>query len=159
VGVADDQLHADQAARDQASEELRPERLGLGRADIQADDLPAARLVHAVGDDHALALHAAAVSDLLDLGVEEQVDVAALQRPGPKRLHLLVEPGTDAADLAAADPQPEALDELVDEPGRNAADVGLLHDRQQRLLGALARSQEPREVAAVADDPTTSTAQ
>jgi hypothetical protein len=33
--------------------------------------------VHAVGDDHALALHTATVSDLLDLGIEKQIDVAA----------------------------------------------------------------------------------
>jgi hypothetical protein len=40
VGVGDDQLHADQAAGDQRAHEVRPERLGLGGADVQADDLP-----------------------------------------------------------------------------------------------------------------------
>jgi hypothetical protein len=49
--------------------------------------------VHAVGDDHALAPNASAVSDLLDLRVDEQVGVAALQRPGPERLDLLVQAG------------------------------------------------------------------
>src|SRR5512132_1255446 len=63
---------------DQALDELRPERLGLGGADVQRDDLPPAGLVHAVSDDHALAHHAAAVSDLLDLAVEEQIGVAGL---------------------------------------------------------------------------------
>jgi len=114
VGVGDDQLHADQATGDQRAHEVRPERLGLGGADVQADDLPPAGLVHAVGDDHALALHAAAVADLLDLGVEEQIEVAALQRPRAERLDLLVQPRADAADLRPADPQREALDELVD---------------------------------------------
>ena len=52
--VGDDQLHADQAALDQAAQELAPERLGLGLADVEADDLAAAGLVHAVGDHHAL---------------------------------------------------------------------------------------------------------
>jgi hypothetical protein len=107
--------------------------------------------VDAVGDDHTLVDHPAAVADLLDLGVEEQIDVAALQRPRPKRLDLLVQARADAADLAAADPQPEALDELIDTPGRHAAHIRLLHDRQQRLLGTLARRQETREVAALTD--------
>src|SRR5436309_1428917 len=79
----------------------------------------------------------AAVTDLLDLGVEEQIEVAALQRSRPERLHLLIQPGTDPADLAAAHAQPQALDELVHAPGRDAAHIGLLHHRQQRLLGTL----------------------
>jgi hypothetical protein len=107
--------------------------------------------VHTVGNDHALALHPAAVADLLDLGVKEQIQVAALQRPCAERLDLLVQPRADAADLAAADPQAEALDQLVDAPGRHAAHIGLLDNRQQRLLGTLARLQEAGEVAALAD--------
>ena len=85
-------LHADQAAGDQGPEEIRPERLGLGDADVQPDDLSAPGLVHAVGDDHALALHPATVADLLDLGVEKQIKVAALKRPQAKRLDLLIQP-------------------------------------------------------------------
>jgi hypothetical protein len=48
---------------------------------------------------------------------------------------VLVQRGADAADLAIADPQPEALHELVDAAGRDAANIGLLDDGQQRLLG------------------------
>jgi hypothetical protein len=151
VGIGDDQLHADQAAGHQRAHEVGPERFGLGGADVQADDLPPAGLVHAVGDDHALALHPASVADLLDLRVEEQIEVAALKRPGAKRLDLLVEPGADAADLRPADPQPEALDELVDAPGRHPAHIGLLHHAEQRLLGAPSRLQEAREIRALAD--------
>jgi hypothetical protein len=55
--------------------------------------------VHAVGDDHALALYAATVADLLDRGVQEQVDVAALQWARAERLDPLVQSGTDPADL------------------------------------------------------------
>ena len=44
-----------------------------------------------------LRTHPAAVSDLLDLGVEEQIGVAALQRPRAERLDLLIEPGADPA--------------------------------------------------------------
>ena len=93
--VADGQLHADQAARDELAQELAPERLGLGLADVQADDLPPPRLVHGMGDHDALARDAAAVADLLDLRVDEQIRVAALQRPLPERLHLLVEQTRD----------------------------------------------------------------
>jgi hypothetical protein len=76
MSVADRQLDADQAARDEASEELAPERLGLRGADVEADDLAAAGLMDRVGDDDALARDAAAVADLLDLGVDEQIRVA-----------------------------------------------------------------------------------
>ena len=151
VGVGDDQLHTDQPARDERAHEVGPERLGFGLTDVEADDLPPAGLVHTVGNDHALANDAAAVADLLDLAVEEQIGVAALQRPRAERLDLLIEPGADPADLAAAHAQPEALHELVHAPGRDATDIGLLDHREQRLLGALARRQEAREVAALTD--------
>jgi hypothetical protein len=131
VGVADDQLHPDQAARNELSEELGEERLGLRRAHVERDDLAPPRLVDAVGDDHTLALHPAAVSDLLDLGVQKQIDVAALHPARAKRLHLLVQARADAADLAAADPQAEALHELVHAPRAHAAHIRLLHHRQR----------------------------
>jgi hypothetical protein len=86
--------------------------------------------VHAVRDHQRLVDHAAAVADLLDLGVEEQVGVAALQRPRPERLDVLVERLADAADLGAADAQAEALDELVDAAGRDPTDIGLLDHAQ-----------------------------
>jgi hypothetical protein len=95
MGVGDRELHANQAALDQAAQELAPERLGLGLADIQADDLAASGLVHGVRDHHALALHTAAITDLLNLRVDEQIRVAALKRPSPERLDLLVEALTD----------------------------------------------------------------
>jgi hypothetical protein len=127
MGVGDGQLDAGQAAGDQGAQELAPERFGLRDADVEADDL-------AAGDHVGLACDAAAVADLFDLGVSEQVGVAALQRPRPERLDLLVEQPGDPADLGLADPQAEALDELIDAAGRDAADVGLLDRRDQRLL-------------------------
>ena len=145
------ELHAGQAARDQRAQEVGPERLGLGLADVDAEDLAPARLVHAVGDHHALVDHAAAVPDLLGLAIKPQVGVVALERALPERLDLLVEQRADPGHLRARDPEPERLDELVDPPGRDPAHVGLLHDRQQRLLAALARLEQPvREVAASA---------
>jgi hypothetical protein len=69
---ADRQLDADEATRDEAAEKVAPERLGLRGADIEADDLPPACLMDGVRDDDALARDPAAVSDLLDLRVDEQ---------------------------------------------------------------------------------------
>jgi hypothetical protein len=150
VRVGNRQLHAGQAALDQAPQERRPERLGLGLPDVDADDLPPAGVVHAVGDDQCLAAHPAAVADLLDLGVQPQIHVVALQRALTKRLDLLIQQRADPADLRLGDPQPETLDELVDAPGRHAAHIGLLDHRHQRLLAAPARLQKRREVAALA---------
>src|SRR3954451_10337776 len=96
----------------------------------------------------ALVDHAAAVAPLLDLGVEEQIRVGALQRARAERLDVLVEQRADPAHLAAADTQAQALDQLVDAARRHAAHVSLLDHRQQRLLRAPARLQERREVAA-----------
>jgi hypothetical protein len=149
--VADRELDADQPARDEATEELAPEGLGLRGADVEADDLAPAGLVDGVGDHDALACHAPAVADLLDLGVDEQIRIAALQRPLAERLHLLVQQPRDPAHLGLRDSQPERLDELIDPAGRDAADIRLLHDRDERLLRALARLQEAREEAALTD--------
>src|SRR3954467_14650326 len=149
--VADRQLDADQAARDERAQELAPEALGLRLADVQADDLAAAGLVDGVRDHDALALNAAAVADLLDLGVDAQIGVAALQRALAEGLHLLVEQPRDPADLRARDAQPQRLDELIDAPRRDAAHIRLLDDRDERLLAALARLQKAREVAALTD--------
>ena len=151
VRVADGELDADQAALDQAREEVGPERLGLGLADIDREDLPAAGLMHAMRDHQRLVDHPAAVADLLDLGVQEQVRVGALQRPRPERLDVLIERLTDPADLALGDPQPEALDELVDPPGRDAAHIRLLDHGEQRLLRTPARLQKRREITALTD--------
>ena len=139
VGIGDRQLHPDQAAGDQAAQELAPERLGLGLADVEADDLAPAGLVHAVGDDHALVHHPPAGADLLDLGVDEQIRVAALERPLAERLDLLIQQRTDPTDLAAADAQPQRLDKLIHSAGAHAAHIRLPDHADQRLLRALAR--------------------
>jgi len=125
VSVGDGQLHTDQATGDEVAQELPPERLGLGFADVQADDLAPAGLVHGMRDDNRLARHPAAVADLLDLGVDEQIGVATFQRSLSKRLHLRVEQRTDSADLRLGDAQAQRLDERVDPAGRNPAHIGL----------------------------------
>jgi len=91
VGIRDRQLDANQPTGHQAAQELAPERLGLGLAHVQPEDLPPPGLVHTMGDHHAPVHHPPAVPDLLHLGIDEQIRIAALQRPLSKRLHLLIE--------------------------------------------------------------------
>jgi hypothetical protein len=54
VGVGDDQLDSVQPAGAQRPQEATPEGFGLGLADVDADDLPASGLVHAVAITRAL---------------------------------------------------------------------------------------------------------
>jgi hypothetical protein len=80
VGVGDHQLHTRKATADQAPEKLAPERLGLGRAHIKANDLALAGLVHGVGDHQGVMLDPPASADLLNLGVQPQLRIGAIQR-------------------------------------------------------------------------------
>jgi hypothetical protein len=149
VGVGDHQLHPGQAAADQAAQELPPERLGLGCAHIQADDLPLPAGVHPVGDHQGMVLHPAAGADLLNLGVQPQVRVGALQGPLPERRHLLVQAAAQPRDGVLGHPsQPKRLHQPVHLAGRHPVHMGLLHHRHQRLLTAATRLQERGEVAA-----------
>jgi hypothetical protein len=86
--------------RDQSPEKAGPERVGFGLADVKAEDLAPSGLMNAVRDHQRLGHDAAAVADLLDLGIEEHVRVGALQRPRPERLDVLIQRGAHAADLA-----------------------------------------------------------
>jgi hypothetical protein len=113
----------------QASEERGPKGLGLGLADVDREDLAAAGLMDAVRDHQRLVDHPTAGADLLDLGIQEQVRIAALQRPGAEGVDIRIERAADPADLALGDTQAQALDELIHPAGRHAADVGLLNDR------------------------------
>ncbi len=149
--VGDDELDAREATLDQSAQEAAPEGLGLGLSHIERDHLPVARLVHPIGQHQRLAHDAAAVSDLLHLRVKPEVRVAALQRAVAEGVDLLVESGADPGNLRLRDPQPERLHHLVDLAGGDAGDVGLLHDRDKRLLGAAARLQEAREVRTATD--------
>jgi len=103
--------------------------------------------VHGVGDHQRLGDDAAAVSDLEVLGVEPQVGVGALQRPRAELLDVLVKVTAHPRHPVLAHAlDAELLDEAVDLPGGDAVDVGLHHDRDDRLLAAPPRLQEAREV-------------
>jgi hypothetical protein len=150
VGVGDHQLHPGKPAADQAAQDLAPERLGLGRADIDTDNLPLATGVHAVGDHQRAVLDPPAGADLLDLGVQPPIPISTLQGPLPKRGDLLIQATAQPRHLILAHPgQPEGLHQPVHLAGRDPVDIGLLDDRDQRLLRAAARRQEARKVRAV----------
>ena len=151
VRVRDNQLHAGEATLDQAAEEVTPERLRLALAAVDPDHLAPPRLVHAVRDHQALPHDAAASPDLLDLRIQPQIRIAALERPRTEGVDLLVESRADARDFRAGDPQAERLDQLIDLPRRHAAHVRLLDHRDECLLRAAPRLQKAREVGAAPD--------
>ena len=98
--VADDQLHPGQPALDQVAQERAPERLRLRFADVEADHLSVAGLVHGVGEHQCLPDDLVAVADLLHLRVEPQVRIRAFERPVAKGVDLLVETGAGPRRLA-----------------------------------------------------------
>ncbi len=143
VRVGDAQPDAGQAAGPQAAQKLPPEHFGLALADIEAEHLAPAGLVDGVGEHQALLPHAAGLADPLDLRVEPQIGVGALQGALAERRDLLVQAATQPADLVLAHaPQPHLLDEPIDPAGAHAVDIGLLNHGDEGLLRALARLQE-----------------
>ncbi len=147
VGVGDHQLDALQPALEQALEEGGPEGLGLARAEVQADDLAPALAVDRHGDYGGDGHDPAALPDLEVGRVQPQVGPLAFERAVQEGVHALVDLLAQPADPRLVDPgQAHRLRQLVDPPGRDAPDPGLLDDRDQRLLRGLPRLQERREV-------------
>ena len=94
----------------------------------------------AVGDHQGLVAHPTRLTDPLDLGVQPQVGVGALEWPLAEHLDLGVQPAAQPGDLALAQMvQAHLLHQPVDLAGRDPVDVGLLHHRDQGLLGPPAR--------------------
>jgi hypothetical protein len=62
--------------------------------------------VDGIGDHQRLGHHAAAITDLEVLGVQPQVRIGALKRPGPELLDVLVEPLAESASgpVSCAEP-------------------------------------------------------
>ena len=108
----DHELDATEPTRPQALEEGRPEGPDLGVADLDDEHLPVAcdrdpgGHHDGPGDDPTFhpALHSGGVAEHVD-------ELGVAQRPGPERFEVLVERGTDPADLGLGDPQaaPTAL--------------------------------------------------
>jgi hypothetical protein len=151
LGVGDDQLDALEAAPDQGLEEAGPEGLGLGRADLEADDLAPAVGADRDSDYRRHRDDAAALALLEVGGVEPEIGPLALQRPIEEGVDTLVDVLAQLGDLRLRDArEAHRLDQVVDAPGRDPADPGFLNDRHQGLLGHLAGLEERREVAALA---------
>jgi hypothetical protein len=73
------------------------------------------------------------------------------QRPLAEHPDLLVQPLAQPGDLVLGQPgDAQLLHQPIHPPGADAADPGLLDDRDQGLLGPPARFQEAREVGALA---------
>ena len=105
----------------------------------------------AVGDHQRLVAHPARLAHPFHLGVQPQIRVSALQGPLAEDPDLLIEAAAQPHHLVLAQVvQAHLLDQPVDLAGGDPVDIGLLHHRDQRLLGAPARLQKRREVAAVA---------
>jgi hypothetical protein len=145
--VGDAETHALQAAALEVAHKLDPERLRLDLAQVEADHLAPAGLVHGVGDHKRLRADVALVAHLEVLGVQPQVRVVALERPLAERIDLLVEAAAERRDAILRHPlDPELLDQPIDLTGRDAVDVRLQDDRDDRLLRTRPRLQEGREV-------------
>ena len=150
MGIGNDQLDTVQAAPRQAFEKAQPKGFGLRRADVQANNL--APTVGVGGDsDYCRDRHDAAALALLQVGgVEPEIRPLAGKRSVEQGVHALVDLFAEFGNLRLADPgQPHRLHQIVDAAGRHTADPGLLDDRDQRLLRALAGLQKRREIAAL----------
>jgi hypothetical protein len=154
MGVAGDEAHAGQAAGDERTQEPGPDRAGLARADLAAQDLPLAPLVDSDPDQDRHLQDPATLADLLDLGVEPDVRVAVLVEPAlPERADRPVELAAQPAHLALADPvDAQGPDQGIDLAGGHPEHVRLGDDGVQRALRAPTWLEQPvREVAAPAD--------
>src|SRR5208283_4124494 len=107
--------------------------------------------VDADGDRHGGRDDAAAPPHLQIGRVEPDVGPVALDGPAKEGFDLLVDLLAQPADLAPGDAvHAHGAHEVVDRAGRDAMNVGLLHDRRDGLLGQPARLEKAREVAALA---------
>jgi site-specific DNA recombinase len=150
VGIRDGQLDAFQAALDHALEKAGPERFGFRRTDPEADDLATSLGIHGDGDYGRHRDDATALAHLQVSSVEPEIPPFALDWPIEKGIHALVDVLAELGNLALRDAtEAHRLHQIVDPPGRHAADPGFLNDRHQRLLGGLARLQKGRKVRAL----------
>jgi site-specific DNA recombinase len=102
--VADHQLDAAHAPRDQALQEGPPHGHVLGEANVQAQDLTHPVGAHPVGNDDGHGLHAMVFTHMLVAGIDPDVGIIRIEPPGAEGRHLGVEASRHAADFALADP-------------------------------------------------------
>ena len=146
MGVGDDEPHAPQAAARELAQELRPDRLGLGCADLHAKHLAAAVAVDADRDDHRDRDDAPAATDLQIGRVDPQVGPVAFDRAIEKAFTLPSISSHRWRTWLLEMPLIPILDQVADRARRDALHIGLLDHCRQRLLGHAARLQEAGEV-------------
>ena len=103
MGVGGNQLHALQATAHQSLQEPGPERLGLGWADLEADDLAPAVGVDRHGDYRRNRDDPAARSLLEVSGIEPEIGPFSLQRPLQEGQDPLVDLLAEFGHLALGD--------------------------------------------------------
>ena len=137
VGVGHREPHAAQPPVPEGAEELGPGGLALAVEAGAAEELLVPGGRHADRRDERDARVAPAGPALHVGGVEPHVGVLALDRPGPERLGLLVQPGAQRRHLGARQRRDAEL--LGDEPdlaGAHPRDVHLAHERDHGRLDA-----------------------
>src|SRR5205823_1891225 len=125
------------------AQERAPERLGLGGADIEAENLTPAVAIDSDRDDD-INRHDAPVLPHLHVGrIDPQIRPVSLDRPLQERVDaavdLLAQPAHLALEMRLI---PIALHQLVDRAGRDTLHVDLLHYCGERLFGHATRLQE-----------------
>src|SRR5688500_2169598 len=123
VRVRDHQLDAAQATPEQTLEEGGPERLCLGRAQPQADNLPPALSADRYCDYGRHGDDPATLAYLEVGGVQPEIGPLAFQRAIQEAVHPLIDVLAELGDRALADPrEAHCLDQIVHPPGRHPAD-------------------------------------
>ncbi len=149
VGIGDDQLHAGQAAPDEVLEEARPERLGFGRTDVQADDLALALGVDGHSDYRGDTDDPPALAHLEIGSIEPEVGPVAGERPLEEGVDPLVDVLAQLGYRGLGDAShAHRLHQFIDAPGADAGDPCFLDHRDQRLLDGLPWLQKAGKVGA-----------
>jgi hypothetical protein len=146
VGVAGDELDAGQAAGDQVGEERVPRRTGLGRGDLDAEDLTVPVVVDPGRHEHDRVDHASVLADLHRerVGGHEGERPRVGERSGAERGHLLVEVGSHPRDLRLRQRRdPQRRDELVHPPRGDTEEVAGRHHADQCRFGTLPALEQP----------------
>ena len=133
VNVRHDQLDPVETASLQRPQEAGPEAPVLAVTIVDAEDFPAP----ISGQPDRLAHDPVADAGLTIGGVEKHVGGVLRGKGAVAELgHLSVQTCADPGHFRLGDPGISAggFDEVVDFPGRDAVDVGLHHDREQRLV-------------------------
>ncbi len=150
MGVAGDEADPAESAGDEVGEERVPGGPGLAGRDAEAEDFAVSVSVDAGRDEHDRVDHPAALTDLHREGVggDESERPRITQGAMPELVDVLVEVRGHPRHLRFREGvDPEGLHELVHPAGRDAGEIAVRNDSDQRGLGPFPALEEPlREV-------------